>query len=544
MENSSKLFRYLLTSLTLASVALATATEAAHTHHKQHNLALIIDLDDIEGQEENLNLTQADLSHQICANDACILASASTLQRMINAAHKIGVAPGDPLIEDAQRAEKLLNSFELYTDGFFWLLLPNTIAAEYKESINPQAAGLTPVAQPKAMKISAAKTSAHSLYEQLCRKSNLLLSCLQNCFKKDGHDWNIYIRGHGDGCGRVCGMADVGLKKLLDFFGTHLNTRTLVFSSCYGGGEVINFLFPNNDRYPYLIICQGLGENVLYGVTMQSASPIFKRVSGIKDTRNLNEVIDCLPQGSELADSAKHMVFNSFQIRLPQSSSFVASEMVDAQGKQTTLTVNANTSAQALQNQAQVDLILDTIYEERPISLYNASNLYTRVKGEACHYLATINASTLDKPTLIQKLSNLGRGNQSIKQTFLIKKIQMNDSVLHNCMVCVNHPNNKALVSQDTASFFIFYQLNGQGFIETEQGCTPISSQQLHNFLDQFERMQVSLKDGARAKKPQPQAATSWQQLAHQAIMPLSASALAILLVRGFIGLFSAATTA
>lgn len=481
----------LITAISLALACLPTMAFSASNvpatpkSLNQRNLALILDLDDTEGQE-GLNANQAELANHIMANQSCIITSACTLQHTVNSAHGIGIDKDDSLIQEAKKACHQLDAFETYRTGDLWVLLPKTIAPQYKEELN--LAGLTVEATPKPIETKAVEDEA-----PLANKTPPVLSLLAKIFKKqEKTTWNIFITGHGDGHGKVCGMADSGLKKLLDFFAAETNTRTLTYSSCYGGGQVTDYLLPQTATYPYLILCQGLGENVLYAITGE-APTIFSNVLRIQDINNLDEVIACLPNRAELADHEKYSVFNSYQIRLPNSTSFVIPPVADATGTFTTMQVNQQTTDAELQNAGNKDLILDATYVSKTIYLRDSFQLYTRAKGKAGHYIESIDASTLDKDAFFQQFKNIGKANLHIDQNFLIKRVTLKDTVLENCMVFLNCPKPQCLANV-SARFYAFYTQSGQGYIDCDAKKVEQSKDEIKNYLEQFNEMHAQIK--------------------------------------------------
>lgn len=99
------------------------------------------------------------------------------------------------------------------------------------------------------------------------------------CMRSDYHAhnesqvplWTIYMDGHGTMNGKIVGMGLDDFKEVLNFFEKSINTRLLIYKSCYAAGLNNEIIYKDartaiHKTYPFAIITQAITDAPVMGI--------------------------------------------------------------------------------------------------------------------------------------------------------------------------------------------------------------------------------------------------------------------------------------
>jgi hypothetical protein len=104
----------------------------------------------------------------------------------------------------------------------------------------------------------------------------------------------------------------------------------------------------------------------------------------------------------------------------------------DKDGNATTFCIDQQTPANQLQNPPATDLILNSAYVADPLIIDHKAELYTALKGDSWHYIAQINAPSIDRATFFKKLEEQEIGPASESKAKIQKIFLFKDVILKN----------------------------------------------------------------------------------------------------------------
>lgn len=466
----------------------------------------VLDLTNEERPDYSLAI-QVSLSRFITAKESCIITAVHTLQKMVALSDSFACEiPGLPssCMESIKDANTQLDDFIIYSDGFFAVLLPRDLAAEYRQDLRLAHCKMRVIAKPK----TESKPSCWSRVIAQCNKffmplplgwkSANFLTLLKNLLAKtESTAWNIFATGHGASREYTCGLTEASFKQLLKFLATGINTRMLVYESCYAAGKMRDYIYEDGIIYPYLILCQGVGDCEGGGEEYESA--IFKVASNIKNINDAHEIAGLLPK-------PQYGVTNIFQIRLPRSKEFIIPPLT-SNGTVSTLCIDNNTSAEQLNNPSAPQLILNTTYIPTSLGLPINAKLYNALRGDCWQYLRRMDAQHLSREHFLALLHSFGEYNNAAQQILLIDEVALKNENLENCIAFRNSPAPEPAkaISKPT----IFFMKDGQGHIEHRRSAgkvifstqTTLSEKGSGAYIDLFNQLHSRILQGRQPRR-------------------------------------------
>jgi len=173
--------------------------------------------------------------------------------------------------------------------------LPNAISdTELKLGLKVNHMKSSTVAEVKAKESSSfilANYFLPALYNENTRTSDTF--CIRSDYQNDQNThniplplWSIYMSGHGMAKYTIIlGLSIPDFKKVLDFFNTKINTRLLVYTSCYAAGQNIKEIYnditsPIQKTYSFAIIIQGITDTSVHSMSLaREFKPFFETVT-------------------------------------------------------------------------------------------------------------------------------------------------------------------------------------------------------------------------------------------------------------------------
>jgi hypothetical protein len=233
--------------------------------------------------------------------------------------------------------------------------------------------------------------------------------------------WDICLTAHGTLENLIASMPSATFSKLLDFFNTKINTRSLFYETCYGGGSNLigAYQYENvhevlNKNFNYLIISATTFEARVWGGTMslRSYQQYFQKLNTFFGDLNqksaqgepinaLGKVIDCLTPWQKTFDyldpTIPILALNLPAVRFPNTERFITipSPLV--------FPINDNVMMQAL-HKAEKKSTQAMTFKEAPINVpMNAKVILL----ESMNIITPINIQSDTLPLIIPKDFNI-----------------------------------------------------------------------------------------------------------------------------------------
>lgn len=154
-------------------------------------------------------------------------------------------------------------------------------------------------------------------------------------------EWTFYILGHGAVNYSVAGIPIFAFPSMLNFFAERLNTKLIVYTTCFGGGTNIETVFndfktasgPTARVYPFAIVINGLGDFLVFEKVNASYNTFFKRSFNAEVPINYPYVVE--PVANIMNGGNIKYLQSAAQIRLPGLAWF---SLIEGQNKIVSLT--------------------------------------------------------------------------------------------------------------------------------------------------------------------------------------------------------------
>ncbi len=348
--------------------------------YTQQEIVFFIDRDKYEYSEmhkqnftESMALVQS--LHRVLTTDkhAIIVVSRSILTSVLKHIQATTAAGFYPELKDLpieKRSSYYLANFNLYEIDDFFVIIPenkkNISGLNYK-NLKQKKLKEIEAYDPSKQQPADFQSMAMFAYNLFTRKKDLSPSAQMA--------WMIFLMGHGTP-GFIANMVLNEFQFLLDFFEKQINTKILIYNSCYAGGKNIIDAFqesignPSTDAvrqkmYSFPIIALSSGESVTLSLINSDFGKLFSSIAAVKGT--LPNYYQILKDSYFFVDKPVHGFKPLFsptnfpQIRLP-GTDFFSVEGLNRIDKNPDYVIISKTLGQTRQKELTISTTAKTIF--------------------------------------------------------------------------------------------------------------------------------------------------------------------------------------
>jgi len=315
-----------------------------------------------------------------------------------------------------------------------------------------------------------------ALYDTNTNKSSLF--CTKSDYKNRGVQniplWSIFMQGHGAmqydprAEGIIVGLTHTIFKKVLDFFENSINTRLLVYISCYAAGSTNELIFKDvlsgvQKTYSFAIITQALtdapvmsasnillssdGKVVVGTLANFESFLLLARTLDFVDYKEIIKTIFPLMPSEDFKNQNKQLWAHIPQLKLPGVEWFSVLESnknVLSIGSILAKTRNVQTPLDVVRFFKADPKALLLYAPEIPFELiYTGKNLeaiVSMIPGNAIHHLKKISSSTKNEQELLQSFMAIDMLGP--RKIFFIEELNdMKNVIIYN----LNEPTKRYL---------------------------------------------------------------------------------------------------
>lgn len=422
-----------------------------------------------------------------------------------------------------------LRNYDIYQRGIFILLLHKNPTVNNSDDFNLAAAGLKKASfarfRKKPSNIISSLHMISGLGHAVCRwrllaaakrgieyagtlvgnashfikypfmfpyRSNEFVDLLSKLIRRrEGATWNIYFCGHGGPLHQTCGITEQAFKKFLGVLEHGINTRALIYSTCYGGGKMIDYIFDTKHAYPYLILCSGVSDHLTY----DNYYPyFFEHLANINNTTDLQQICAFIQRGST------NTPMNLYQVRLPLSREFIIPNITPKEwhlfGSRR---LNQNTNMQELWK--STELLIDAPCIKGTVPIGYSQRIYSALKGDAWHFIERIHTE-LSRNSLFYTMLQAQRHYEGIQKIFLTEHAVCADGEIHHAMVFLNSPTPSSIMP---VMMDVFYMIGTQGYrsavYPVGSPTVKLTAAQTKNYLALFTHIKQRIMNGQQPSR-------------------------------------------
>lgn len=172
---------------------------------------------------------------------------------------------------------------------YFYILLPKEKSLDYTNKTTNKKLGLNISDMTLIESVDKLKIEKGIYYRNTWEQVDALESifCKNKIYDSQEKQpaWSIFMAGHGTMNLTIAGLTLETFKNLLAFFKSEINTRLLIYISCYASGKNNKIIYESNNeklKFPFAIITQVITDAVA----------VTKAINGIKINSNGKLEID------------------------------------------------------------------------------------------------------------------------------------------------------------------------------------------------------------------------------------------------------------